>query len=411
MVDSGHVDLRSVYTDGTKIESAANRYTFVWGKSIKKSRLRMESQLEELWDYTQSVARKELLDTRPSGFDTTDPQAVKDTIERIDRALKGKKGVDKKVRQKVNYAKKHWPDAAERYNGDEEILQNRNSYSKTDPDATFMRMKEDHLKNGQLKPGYNVQISTSNQIITHYSLHQNPTDTLTLEPHLDSFKKTYGVMPEEITADAGYGSEQTYEYLLENGVDAYVKYPYFDKEQTLKKGEKKNFVVADLYYNNGQNCYFCPMGQRMDFMGLKTEKSEAGYKKTYSLYKAKNCANCSVRGVCHQAKDNRTIAVNHRLNELKNQAKEWLLSEKGVAHRKKRCVDVEPVFGNIKQNKGFKRFKLCGLANVSIEFGLPALAHNFSKIAKILLLNDFLCFFNNMIFPARHRLVFLRIYF
>jgi transposase len=195
LASSGHVDLRSVYTDGTKIESKANRYTFVWGKAIKFSRSRIESQLEQLWDYTQSVAKEELMDTRPTTFEATDPQAVKDTIDRIDQALKGKKDVDKKVRQKVNYAQKHWPDAVERYNRDEKKLQNRNSYSKTDPDATFMRMKEDHMRNGQLKPGYNVQISTNSQIITNYTLHQNPGDFLTLIPHLEDFEKMYGFMP------------------------------------------------------------------------------------------------------------------------------------------------------------------------------------------------------------------------
>jgi hypothetical protein len=347
MVDSGHVDLRSVYTDGTKIESAANRYTFVWGKSIKKSRLRMESQLEELWDYTQSVAKEELLDTRPTTFETTDPQAVKDTIDRIDQALKGKKKVDKKVHQKINYAKKHWPDAVERYNRDEEILQNRSSYSKTDPDATFMRMKEDHMKNGQLKPAYNVQISTNNQIITNYTLHQNPGDFLPLIPHLEDFEKTYGFMPKELTADAGYGSESNYEYMHQKEIDAYVKYSLFDKEYKPKK--------------------------------------------TYKTYK--------------------NTTIKRPLTEHKKRAVDLLLSERGVYHRKKRYTDVEPVFGMLKENKGFRRFKLSGLNKVSIEFGLLALAHNFSKLAKILLVNDFLCFFCNLFFSPKHRVAFLRIGF
>jgi transposase len=319
MVDSGHVDLRSVYTDGTKIESAANRYTFVWGKAIKKSRLRIESQLEELWDYTQSIAREELLDTRPSSFEATDPKAVKDTIDRIDKVLKTKKNVDKKVRQKVNYARKHWPDAVERYNQSEEILQNRNSYSKTDPDATFMRMKEDYMKNGQLKPGYNVQISTHNQIITHYSIHQNPGDFRTLQPHLEAFEKAYGFMPEELTADAGYGSESNYEYLTQKEITPYVKYPLFNKEIQQKKSSPDNAISPPK----------------------------------------------------------------NRFQELKEYVKSLLLSEKGIAHRKKRGIDVEPVFGNIKNNKGFKRFKLRGIENVSIEFGLLALAHNLAKLAKI----------------------------
>ncbi len=331
MVESGHVDLRSVYTDGTKIESAANRYTFVWGKMVKRSRSRIESQLEELWNYTQTVAKEELLDTRPSSFEATDPQAVKETIERIDKALKGKKDVDKKVQDKVKRAKRNWPAAIERYNRDEEILQNRNSYSKTDPDATFMRMKEDHAKKAQSKPGYNVQISTNNQIITNYSIHQDRTDYHTLQPHLDAFERMYGSMPTEVTADAGYGSESNYEYLHKKDIIPYVKYPLFNKETKAKRSA------------------------------------------------------CNVP-------DSASIPKN-RYQELKEHAKSLLLSEQGIFHRKKRNVDVEPVFGNIKGNKGFRRFKLRGLELVGVEFGLLALAHNLAKWAKLLLLDDVFFFF------------------
>jgi transposase len=348
MVDSGHLDLRSVYTDGTKIESSANRYTFVWGKAIKRSRARIESQLEELWNYAQTIAKEEFLDTRPSGFEATDPQAVKETIDRIDRALKGK-DIDKKKRQKITYAKKHWPDAVERYNRDEQILQHRNSYSKTDPDATFMRMKEDHMRNGQLKPGYNVQISTQNQIITNYTIHQNPTDFFTLIPHLEAFKKMYGFMPEELTADAGYGSYKNYEYLKENDIIPYVKYPLFNKENKPKKTKVQN--VEPLQ------------------------------------------------------KPTNTTATNSSNSELKDYVKSLLLSEKGISHRKKRSVDVEPVFGMIKENRGFRRFKLSGLNKVNIEFGLLALAHNLAKLTKILLLNGFFNELYSVSFFNRYRLL------
>jgi transposase len=382
MAESGHVDLQRVYTDGTKIESKANRYTFVWGKRIKSSRERIAKQLEELWNYTQEIAKEELKDTAPTSFDTTDPEEVRKTVQQIDEALKNKP-VDKKIKQKVNYAKKNWPDKLDQYNKDEEILGDRNSYSKTDPDATFMRMKEDHMKNGQLKPGYNAQISTSDQIITNYTIHQNPTDTKTLKPHMESFKHEYGFFPKELTADAGYGSEENYEYLEKNVVEAYVKYNYFDREQRQKGKLQPISLVDNLYYNKEQNCFFCPMGQRMEFIGYKNEITEAGYKKTLSRYLAKNCNGCPVRGACHKNKGNRIIEVSHRLIELKAKAKALLLSERGIMHRKKRPVDVEPVFGIIKQNKGFRRFLLKGLDKVSIEFGLLALAHNLKKLAKM----------------------------
>ena len=183
MANSGHVDLQKVYTDGTKIEANANRYTFVWGKAIKTSKERIAKQLEELWQYTQQVAKEELKDTEPTRYKSLDPEEVRKTVEQIDEALKDAPA-SPKVKQKVKYAKKNWPDKLKEYQQKEELLGKRNSYSKTDPDATFMRMKEDHMLNGQLKPGYNAQISTNNQIIITYSIHQNPTDTLTLKPHM-----------------------------------------------------------------------------------------------------------------------------------------------------------------------------------------------------------------------------------
>jgi transposase len=380
MTQSGHVDLQKVYTDGTKIEANANRYTFVWGKRIKTNKERISKQLEELWDYTQKVAAEELKDTTPICFDKLDPEEVRKTVAQIDQALKDKP-IDKKVKQKVSYAKKNWVEKLQEYGQQEKILGERNSYSKTDTNATFMRMKEDHMQNGQLKPAYNVQISTNDQIITNYSIHQNPSDTKTLKPHLDSFEQQYTFLPKELTADAGYGSEENYEYLEKNNVEAYVKYNYFDKEQRDKEKAKPTFHVDNLFYNKQTNCYYCPMGQTMNFIGTSVEKTQAGYERTLSRYQAQNCNGCPIRGACHKGKDNRIIEVSHRLNELKALARERLLSEKGKAHRSKRPVDVEPVFGILKQNKGFRRFSLRGIDKVNIEFGLLAIAHNLKKLS------------------------------
>jgi len=380
MAESGHVDLQNIYTDGTKIEANANRYTFVWGKALKTNKERIARQLDELWQYTQQVAALELKDTAPLKHASINPEQVRQLVEHIDQALKDKP-VFQKVKQKVKYAKKNWPDKLKEYEEKEQILKERNSYSKTDTDATFMRMKEDHMLNGQLKPGYNAQISTNNQIITHYSIHQNPTDTKTLKPHLISFSESFGFMPKELTADAGYGSEENYEFMEQNQVEAYVKYNYFDREIHNQEKSKRPFHVDNLSYNKQKNCYYCPMGQVMTFIGTKVEKTEAGYKRTLSRYQAQNCMGCPIRGKCHKAEGNRIVEVSHRLNELRERARERLLSEKGQAHRKRRPIDVEPVFGMIKQNRGFRKFQLRGMEKVSIEFGLLAMAHNLKKLA------------------------------
>lgn len=380
LVDSGHLDLQKVYTDGTKIEANANRYTFVWGNAIKTSKERISQQLGELWDYTQKVASEELKDTAPTSFTSIDPEKVRETIDQIDKALEDKP-VPQKIKQKIRYAKKNWPEKLEEYKEKEKILGDRNSFSKTDPDATFMRMKEDHMKNGQLKPGYNVQISTNNQLIGNYSIHQDTTDTKTLKPHLLSFEKQYGFMPQELTADAGYGSEENYEFMENKLIEAYVKYNYFDNEQHDSGVSKGEFHPDNLYYNKSLDCYFCPMGQPMTFIGTRTQRTKAGYKITLSKYQAQNCHGCPLNGRCHKSKQNRIIEVSHRANELRTKARDRLLSEKGKKHRKQRPVDVEPVFAMIKINSGYKRFMLRGIAKVNVEFGLLAIAHNLKKIA------------------------------
>jgi transposase len=376
----GLLNIKELYTDGTKLEANANRYTFVWGKAVKTSKERIQKQLEELWQYAQNIAAAELPDTDPSGFDKIDADKVERTIEQINEALKDKP-VSQSVKQKLNYAKKNWPSNLKKYEGQEKILKERNSYSKTDTDATFMRMKEDHMLNGQLKPAYNFQISTNNQYIVNYSLHQTTADTTTLQEHTEIYKQYYNHTPEIITADAGYGSEQNYQYLNDNKIENYVKYNYFDKDQRTKKDKKHPFKPDTLYYNSEKDYYICPMGQAMKNVSTCKTKNRNGFIQTISRYQAHNCSGCPLSGACHKSKGNRVIEVNHTLNKYKEQVRNNLNSEQGIYHRKKRPCDVEPVFANIKNNHHFKRFMLRSKPKVEIEAGLLALAHNLRKKA------------------------------
>lgn len=382
LAQEGLLNIKELYTDGTKLEANANRYTFVWGKAIKTSKERIKKQLDELWQYAQNIAAAELPDTDPGGFDKIDAEKVEQTIEQINEALKDKP-VNKQVKQKLNYAKKNWSSNLKKYAEQEKILKERNSYSKTDNDATFMRMKEDHMLNGQLKPGYNFQISTNHQYIVNYSLHQTTTDTTTLQEHTEIYKQQYKQAPEIIVADAGYGSEQNFQYLCDNNIDSYVKYNYFDKEQKIKKDarHKKSFTPDALFYNKEKDCYICPMGQVMKHTATYQAKTKTGFIQTVSRYQAGNCNGCPLRGACHKSKGNRVIEVNHALNKYKEQVRKNLTSGQGIYHRKKRPCDVEPVFANIKNNHHFKRFMLRTKPKVEIEAGLLALAHNLRKKA------------------------------
>ncbi len=379
LVEQGIITLKEAYLDGTKIEANANRYTFVWGRSISKSKERIKKQLDELWTYAESVAREELENNEPEGFDKIDPESIERTIISINKALKGKP-VDKKVKQKLNYAKKNWPENLRKYEQQERILGNRNSYSKTDPDATFMRMKDDHMLNGQLKPGYNWQISTENQCILGYTIHQTTNDTTTLKTHMESLKESLGKMPDTLVADAGYGSEENYEYLENNDVEAFVKYQYFHKELS-KKWREDPYRTDNLQYDENDDSYTCPMGQKINFIGEKIRISDNGFRQVNRLYQVQDCKGCSVREICNKSKYNKRIEVNPRLNHYKSIIRERLTSERGRKYRSQRPVDVEAVFGIIKGNRNYRKFLLRGLEKVEIEVGLLSLAHNLAKIA------------------------------
>ena len=380
LVESDQLSIKEIYIDGTKLEAQANKYTFVWSKTIKKNKKRIKEQLKALWQYSQRVAKTEDIESGDDDFDEIDPDKIEETIKKIDEALKDR-SIDKRIKQKINYAKKNWSKNYRKYEEEEKKLGSRNSYSKTDEDATFMRMKEDHMLNGQLKAGYNVQISSNNQYIVNYSLHQKSGDTTTLPEHLKLHKERYEQNPEVVVADAGYGSEENYEYLEEEQIESYVKYNYFDKEQKRTKTDKKPFSTEKLYYNEEEDCYYCPMGQKMEKIGQRERKSENNYTRKISLYQARNCNGCPIRGVCHNQKNNRIVEVSHRGKYLRQKAKEKLESEMGIFYRKKRPVDVETIFGNIKQNKNFRRFYLRGLEKVKTEFGLIAISHNLAKLA------------------------------
>ena len=379
LVDHGHVTLKEVYLDGTKIEANANRYTFVWGRTIKNNKEKIKRQLKELWAYAEQIAREELENNEPDDFEQIDSEKVKQTINRIDKALADKE-VDTKVKQKLNYARKTWPEKLDKYDEQEKQLGDRNSLSKTDPDATFMRMKEDHMLNGQLKPAYNWQISTQDQYILGYTLHQVSTDTTTLPEHMDSLNQTLGQMPEVLVADAGYGSEENYEYLEKSDIEAYVKFNNFHIEQSTKWKEDP-YRVENLHYNEELDCYYCPMGQLMIFLEESERITKNGYKQIKRLYQAQNCEGCPMRGACFKGKGNRIIEINPRLFRYKSIIRERLNSEKGKKYRSKRPVDVETVFGIIKNNQNFRRFMLRGMKKVEIEAGLLSLAHNIRKMA------------------------------
>ena len=388
LADEGLITLKEIYTDGTKLEAQANRYTFVWGNAIKTNKAKMLKQLDELWKYAHQI---EVGDQEPSKLEITEisSHTIDQVLKEIeDRLNEHSVQPDQATKKQLDTVKKNYKNRLLDYEEKEKILNGRNSYSKTDHDATFMRMKEDHMKNGQLKAGYNVQISTENQIIIHYSVHQSSNDFPTLKPHLEQMRKLYGEEQfrelEDITADAGYGSEENYQYLEQQGLSAYIKYNTFDLERRQQRGKKAKQNLKNkqfLHYNAIEDYYVCPMGQHMMKIKDKQTKTSSGFIQHISIYEAQRCEGCPLRSSCHRSQGNRRIERNHHLEHYRMLMHDRLLSDEGIEKRKRRSIEVEPVFGHIKSNRGFKRFTLRGMRKVKLEFGLHALAHNMMKMA------------------------------
>jgi transposase len=384
MSDLGYVSLEVQYIDGTKIEASPNKYSFVWKKSIKNYKSGLDKKIKSvLKDIDQAIEE----DTQATDSEELEEINSKELEERIAELNKRLTKPSKEQQKGLKKLKEKALPKLQEYERHLEILGDRNSYSKTDTDATFMRMKEDHMKNGQLKAAYNVQISTEEQFLTNFSLHQRPGDTATLEPHLEQFKDLYKKQSDTVVADAGYGSEQNYEYAEEENIEAYIKYNYFHAEQK-KKYKQNPFLPTNLYYNAEQDFVVCPIGQKMYCIGTLKRTSDLGYESTVHVYQAQNCKGCPMRGGCHKSKENRKIELNHKLLAYRKQAREKLMSEQGLYHRSKRPIEPEAVFGHIKFNNKFNRFTLRGLDKVEIEFGLVAISHNLRKIAQIIFNNE-----------------------
>lgn len=389
LVEKGFVTLEVEYLDGTKIESKANKYTFVWRKSVERNR---EKLLEKIRVLLQQI-NEQMAQDKAADVDTLEltPQTLCEISKEFKEALgsapeaktKEEKAAQREKNKMFKELERHGEKLAE-YNSRLEQMEGRNSISKTDPSATFMRMKEEAMCNGQTKPGYNLQISSENQFITDFALFPNPTDTLTFIPFLGSFPGRYGRFPKRVVADSGYGSEENYRFMDEAGIEGFVKYNRFHLEHRPRY-KPDTFHPDSLYYNEEGDYYICPMGQRMSRTGTVQTRTEGGYISQSACYRAIRCKGCPLRCLCYKAKTNqRTIRVNHRLNAYKRKACELLTSEEGIKERGRRCIEPEAVFGQMKSNMAYRRFRHMGKDKVVMDFTFFAIAFNIKKLCSMM---------------------------
>ena len=376
LCEIGEVKFRNLFVDGTKIEAYANKYTFVWKKAVEKNLAKLDKKIEsalpvmvERYGFTSDVTLEECHDALVrqaqwlnlefaigKGHHKTQLQRDIETLEAF---------LSKKVEYASHLGK----------------FRGRNSYSKTDVDATFMHMKEDYMRNGQLKPGYNIQIGVESEYIVGVGSFSNRTDVNTLIPFLNRIQSHTHRRFERIIADAGYESGENYLYLKENGQECYIKPQNYEISKT-RKYKTDPYSVENMAYNAAKDEYTCPDGRKLKFRRESKKTTENGYVVATRYYSNDKCGRCPRKNKCHRSqKGYRTIRVNQVLNEYRPKVLEALTSETGVLLRMNRSIQVEGVFGVLKEDYGFRRFLTRGQVNIETQFFLLAFAFNIEKLS------------------------------
>ena len=270
----------------------------------------------------------------------------------------------------------------EKYRQYNETFRGRNSFSKTDPDATFMHMKEDHMRNSQLKPGYNVQFGVEGEYITGVVVSSERSDQLTLIPLLEEMQ-CHGMEYKDVTADAGYESEENYCWFESAQKPCYIKPQNYERSKT-KKYKSNMALWENMAYDAEKDEYTCQAGQKLRVKYVGKRKSKSGFESEITYYECDNCSACSFKKTCTRAKGNRQIHVSKRFIEQRAASLKRITSEQGILLRMNRSIQSEGAFGVVKQNYGFRQFLLRGQKKVTTEILLLAMAYDINKLhAKI----------------------------
>lgn len=388
LTENKYIKLENYFIDGTKIEANANKYSYVWASNTKRYKKTVKEKIEELIKQIEEINEEENkrygdkdLEELGEEAEEISSEKIKEEVKKLNEIIneigkeEGKDKKKKKIKKTVEEINKKLIPRLEKYEEQERKLKGRGSYSKTDEDATFFL-----TKTNQLIPAYNVIIGSEDQLIVNYSVHQKPSEADGFILHIKKLEeKTGGKYPRRIIGDSAYGSEENYRYVEKRRIENYLKYGSFHQEQK-GNNKKKRFHRENFIYNEREDKYYCPAGKELDFYEEQKKRTDNRYLQTIRIYKGKECKGCKFLEQCSKSKEGRTIHMNKNLEKYKKKARENLLSPLGKELRKKRSVDVETVFGDIKHNQGFKRFYLRGIEKVNVEFGLVAISHNIKKL-------------------------------
>ena len=378
------VDLEHVYLDGTKLEANAHNYSWVWKKSSIHSRNNVFTKL--------NILLTEINETILAAYRTKFELRQEYAIEYVEYILEtylevtglrtenfvhgsGKrKSLEQKQYEKVAECLKKLKKYSEhiRICGDK-----RNSFSKTDHDATFFRMKKDYMGNDQLLPGYNLQLAICDEYIAHYGVFPFASDMDCFQPMMDRFARLYGHYPRYPLADAGYGSFNNYLFCEEHEMEKYMKFTLYEKESKDKKYRNDPYRAANFSIDEG-GYMICPNGKRFYFLRSSPVKGNQ-YGRTEEYYQCEDCEGCPHRERCHKSSQNRIVRINEELTQFHEEVLENLNSVQGALLRMNRSIQSEGAFGGIKWNRGYKRLRRRGIENVVLEVGLISCGFNLHK--------------------------------
>jgi transposase len=382
---AGELSLLSVFIDGTKLEANANRYSFVWKKSTQKNEQKLQEKMK-----AELPALAAEWGVRFYAGETVKAKSLKKLRKRL-KALQAEQGIvfvhgkgqRKTPLQRALETVEDYLGRQKKYDDYNHSFGERNSFSKTDRDATFMRMKEDHMKNGQLKPGYNATLAVDAEYIVAAMISQDRSDSQTLIPMLEKIKGLGYTKP---VADAGFESEENYTWCEENGQMAFIKPMNYDKAKTKKYktdiGKREN-----MPYNAKTDSYTCHLGYPIQAAYEKKTKSKAGYPIATTVYTCSECAGCPHKAQCIKGTSktpleerSKNLYVSKTFLRQRKEMQARIQSEEGILLRINRSIQVEGAFGVLKQDMGFRRFLMRGSAKVQTELLLLCMGYNLNKL-------------------------------
>lgn len=369
LVAFGEIKFEHLFVDGTKIEANANKYSFVWKKSTTKYEARLIEKLEKL--------HMELCAKYMTASTTAD-DLLKYLKSKISEPFVYGRGKRKSELQKDIEQLEEMLQRKAKYESYQATFDGRNSFSKTDPDATFMHLKEDHMRNAQLKPAYNLQLAVEGEYITGLDISSERSDQLTLIPLLEKMESNLECSYGDVTADAGYESEENYTYFENKGQDCYIKPQNYERSKTRKF--KNNMALREnMQYDADKDEYTCQNGKKLKAVYTGTRKSKSGYESEITYYECESCEGCPHKKSCTRAKGNRKISLSKKFLEQRKKSLDNITSPMGVLLRTNRSIQSEGAFGVIKGNYKFRQFLLRGKKKVSTEITLLAIAYNINK--------------------------------